>query len=318
MKSLTRRCRQLFVLGVVCLILSMSARPIHAAKEPKKRVAVVEFENKATYSARGMGHLGQGMAEKLVDELIGTGKFIVLERIALDDVIHEQHLDRYAPVSPEIKARLTVAQALIRGVVTDVRVTGKGDGGLRIGKFKIGARGQKVEVQINLRIIDTVTGQILESTTVIGIARKKGINLIANTKKIGAKLGLEQDIPLGKAADKAVAKAVAKIVAGMESFPWQGSIARVSGREIFINAGRQENVEPGLRLRVFEKGADIIDLETNINLGSRDEEIGIVEVETVQGRFSVAKIIEGQGFSAGNLVRPDERPVGPGGEVGWE
>lgn len=42
----------------------------------------------------------------------------------------------------------------------------------------------------------------------------------------------------------------------------------------------------------------------NENLGSLDEEIGVIEVERVEPRFSVAKIIQGQGFAPGNLVRP--------------
>ena len=299
---ISHSCRA--ILCSLALILALEPNPSYAGKEPKKRVAVTDFENRAGYSQ--WGRLGRGMAEKLIEDLIATGKFVVLERIALADVIAEQNLDRLAPIRPDQEARLTQAQALIRGVVTDIEVTSGESGGVKVKRIRIGGKKQKTRVKVNIRIIDTVTGQIIESRTVEGLAQERGLKLISRSKK--SKYGLDYDgkslETVGEAAEEAVAEAVQGIVDGMERIPWQGRIARVSGRQIFVNAGLRENVEPGLRLRVFEQGTELIDPNTNESLGSLDEEIGIIEVERVESGFSLARIIEGQGFASNNIVRP--------------
>ncbi len=295
--------RLLKALGLVGLVFLALPGPGFAGKEPKKRVAVVDFENKAGYRHR-QGDIGDGLTEKLIEALIETDKFIVLERQALKDVLAEQNLKNVATVKPAVLGRLTGAQALIRGVVTHVEVTGGQEGGVRLGKVKVGGNKQKVSVKVNLRIIDTVTGQILESKTVEGTAKKRGGRLQFRSKDVETDLKVEDNVPVGEAADNAVEQAVEKIVAGMEKIPWQGSISRVSGQQIFINAGYQENVQPGLTLRVFEKGVELIDKETNESLGRFDEEIGVIEVQRVEARFSIAQVVQGQGFSDGNIVRP--------------
>ena len=211
-----------------------------------------------------------------------------------------------APVNPEQVARLTTAQALIMGVITNVESDGDdGDGAnTGIGNLNVGIQRQSVTVKVNVRIVDTVTGQILQSKTVEGTAKKRKLNLATAFKGLRFAGKKSAKTPIDEALDDAVEQAVSQIVAGLERVPWQGAIARVSGRQIFINAGGQENVEPGLRLRVFERGKELIDTETNVDLGSLDEEIGLVEVEKVEPKFSVARIVQGQGFAPGNVVRP--------------
>jgi len=292
--------RFLMPLCLAGLALTLFPTAGFAGKEPKKRVAVVDFENEAGYTR--WGDLGGGMAEKLIEALIDTGKFVVLERQALTDVLAEHNLSNVAHVEPVVVGRLTSAQALIRGVITNVEDTDGEEGGFGIGKFRLRGKNQEVSVTVNLRLVDTVTGQILQSKTVEGIAKQRGLQV---RKKNGdGDVKVNRNHPVGKAVDDAVAQAVAQIVDGMESIPWQGSVSRVSGRQVFINAGYQENVEPGLELRVFEKGAEIIDKETNETLGRLDEEIGIIRIARVEPRFSVADVVQGDGFAAGNIVRP--------------
>ena len=169
---------------------------------------------------------------------------------------------------------------------------------------KVGGKAKTAVVKINIRIVDTVTGQIIESATVTGEAKIKEKRFQIDTKKVDTDFTKEARRPISEAADAAIAQAVHDIVDGMDKLPWQGNVSRVSGEQIFINAGAQENVESGLRLRVFERGAELIDPETNESLGSLDEEIGVVEVERVAPRFAVAKIVTGGGFAKGNIVRP--------------
>jgi curli biogenesis system outer membrane secretion channel CsgG len=295
------------VLFVAALGFALVPARGEAAKEPKKRVAVTSFRNEAGYVNSSWGDLGGGMAEKLNAALIETDKFVVLERLDLAAVLDEQNLGNLAPVNPQQTARLTTAQALILGVITNVEEVGEDGASGGLGGTDVGLDREEATVKINIRIVDTVTGQVITSKTITGSAKKRKLKLLSRFPKLkGLRLGgkKETKAPIGEALDDAVEQAVAQVVAGLERIPWQGSIARVSGRQIFVNAGVQENVEPGLQLRVFEKGASLIDVETNIDLGSLDEEIGVIEVEQVAPKFSVARIVQGQGFAPGNIVRP--------------
>ena len=56
----------------------------------KKRIAVAGFENKVRPWWSGHWEIGEGMSEMLVTALVNTGKFIVLERQALEDILKEQ------------------------------------------------------------------------------------------------------------------------------------------------------------------------------------------------------------------------------------
>lgn len=306
--TIPTRARALICLAILLLLAPSLAE---AGKEPKKRVAVYGFENRTAKSnweqrqiQQQMGNLGYAMAEKLMESLNKTGKFVVLDRLALGDVLAEQNLHGTAEAKPGEESRLTSAQAVIRGVITNVEVIGDEEGGLGFKKLNLNFKTNRVSIRLNIRIVDTTTGQVLQSQSVEGVAKKRGAGLSIQTEKLKTGLEGNRTLPLGKAADMAVEKAVEKIVSGMERIPWQGRVARVTGRHVYINAGRQENVEPGLRLRVFQEGARIIDPETNEDLGTRDEEIGIVEVEDVHARFAVAKVTAGQGFARGNIVRP--------------
>lgn len=298
--SITRQ-RLLTTSCIAILVLCLLPTASFAGKEPKKRIAVADFVNEARRVHYQWGDLGGGMAEKLVEALIETDKFVVLERQALADVLAEQNLGNVANVEPAVIGRLTSAQALIRGVITNVEAGDGEEGGTKIGKkYRVNIKNQRVSVTVNLRIIDTVTGQILQSKTVEGIAKIRGLRV---RKSDGSDFKMTRNHPIGKAMDDAIAQAVADIVDGMESVPWQGSLSRVSGRQVIINAGYQENVEPGLELKVFEKGAEIIDKDTNESLGRLDEEIGLIRVVRVEPRFSVAEVVQGQGFTAGNIIR---------------
>ena len=54
---------------------------------PKQRIAVKAFEYKA---ARGSRDIGNGMSDMLADSLFNSGRFIVLEREHIKEVMEEQ------------------------------------------------------------------------------------------------------------------------------------------------------------------------------------------------------------------------------------
>lgn len=274
-----------------------------AGKEPKKRVAVMELENEAGFS-QASKDLGGGLADMLVSRLIETGRFIVLERMALDDVFGEQQLIRDGAVVPEVATRLTSAQVLIRGTITQVEEVAKGGQVLRFKKIRIGHRAEKTRIALNIRLIDVTTGQVLDSRMVYGEAVDRSFIGRIDSDDVSAEADQQISESMGESVDELMVEAVESIVQGMSQIPWQGSVIKVSGREIWVNAGTQENVEPGMELVVYERGEEMIDPETNENLGRMDEEIGLVRIDKTSPRFSIATVVEGEGFARGNIVKP--------------
>src|SRR5688572_24964612 len=56
---------------------------------PKRRIGVVNFENKAPYA---QARIGNTATDILITELVKSGKFIVVERDKMDKILEEQKL----------------------------------------------------------------------------------------------------------------------------------------------------------------------------------------------------------------------------------
>lgn len=118
------------------------------------------------------GGVGRSLTQMLTNELSASGDFTVVERQKLRAVLEEQNLSASGLVSKESSiqiGRLTGAQYLVTGTVTafeeDVETTTSG------GMFRR-ARVQTVSnggyLAVDLRVIDTTTGEISFARTVEG------------------------------------------------------------------------------------------------------------------------------------------------------
>jgi curli biogenesis system outer membrane secretion channel CsgG len=171
----------------------------------KMRVAVMRFENKTGYD------VGQGMRSMLTSALFRTGRFIVVERQMLDDVLLEQRLADTGIVSKETGApigEVEGAQLLIFGTITEFAPAARGL------NTAVGGVAQS-EIAIDIRIVDSRTSRILSTTTVKG----KTSDITLNTgalKYLGASplLNLEvwNNTSTGSAIRLCLDKAVAHIV----------------------------------------------------------------------------------------------------------
>jgi curli biogenesis system outer membrane secretion channel CsgG/uncharacterized protein YraI len=144
---------------------------------PKARVAVSRFSNK-TYKNWYSREIGDGMADQLTTALFNSGRFIVLERQTLNDVLMEQDLARSGRIMQGTGAptgQIEGAELLITGAVTEFEADAGGTrGGLGGGAGNIfGAivgSMQKAHMAIDVRVIDARTSRILAATSVEGTA----------------------------------------------------------------------------------------------------------------------------------------------------
>src|SRR3990167_6751512 len=163
------------------LFLSVSAGDGFCAQF-KKTVAVSRFENST--DTAGQAAVGAAMADQLADALIQSGKFVVIERQTLEDVIAEQDIaasGRAAVSETAQTGKIIPAQILIKGTVSEFEAEiQKGGTGITISGISVGSSKSQAHVAVIVRIIDSTSGQVLDSVRVEGEASAKGMKIGIN------------------------------------------------------------------------------------------------------------------------------------------
>ncbi|MDD5454755.1 MAG: CsgG/HfaB family protein [Candidatus Ratteibacteria bacterium] len=272
----------------------------------KKRIGVAGFENKS--GRGGERALGEGMAEMLTTALHNTGRFIIVERTDLQDILSEQKLQeqgKLVKTTGPATNRLIGAQILIRGAVTEFEASKAGGaGGIAVHGIGIGVGGSVAHVGLDIRIYDTSTGQVLQSHRAVGEAKTTGLAVGGASGDIAFGAAGFSKTPLGEATRKAINNAVNFIVNEMENVPWQSSIVKVdSNNVVYISGGKDMNMSSGNTYTVYGVGEELIDPATGLSLGREESKIGRIQVTSVEEKFSKAKILEGSGFKYGDVVK---------------
>jgi curli biogenesis system outer membrane secretion channel CsgG len=288
---------------------AIAADPLSA---PKKRIGVGKFDAAGSFVAQyGTWDIGGGLAAQLTTALIESGRFIVVERAELASVLREQEMGLQKITSRETTAqagRVTGAQVLVRGSVTEFDQKTGGDG-FRIGLGRasrgagIGVQSSEGVVGIDIRLIDTTTGQVLQSHKVQEKISSSGVAADLNVRQLTFGGDSFNKTELGQATRQAIQKAVALIVASMEPVPWTGRVVDVTGDSVYVNAGAGENIQPGHKMKVSSVVRELIDPASGELLGVEEVSLGTIEVTSVQPRFSIARMPVPFQAKRGDLVR---------------
>lgn len=272
----------------------------------KKIVAVSRFENRTSW--KGQVSLDDGMADQLTDALIQSGQFIVLERQTLGDVMAEQDLaasGRMAKSQSAQMGKLTSAQILVKGTITefDTKTAGSASG-IGVGGFKLKDNREEAHVGLIIRLIDTSTGQVLDSQRVEGKATAGGVGLGVSVGSVSFGTEGFKKTPLGKATQIAIDNAVNHIVNKLKGVPYQGRVIKVSGDDVFLSAGSRNGCAVGDVFSVFGVGEALVDPDTGEQLGAVETKKGTVKVYQVEEKFSKARLESGTtGVEAGDIIK---------------
>ncbi len=323
---MTRFVRRSAVLLVACA-LSLQAQ---AGVGQKMRVAVLDMMGSAlkmqtAQSGMPMGMPGgvtttsvaiappaefaRGLTEMLGTILVKTGRVVVLERTAMQQIDQEQALGAAGKTTKETGAKLGAmlgAQALITGDITGFSYTqssvgGKASGivpGLNVSSSRVTA-----EVIIDLRLIDPTTTELIYSAKGTGKASASGVG--ADFQKADRSWSGNTSIstPLGMASRDALTEAVNNLLKGMPTVAWTGRIIDVRDGVVYVNAAAADGMKVGLQLDVFDVQPALVDPETGKSLGAPEKQIGTIVIDAVQEKFSTAKIVSGDGLARGNVLR---------------
>ncbi len=263
---------------------------------PKKRVAVIRFQDKSAY---GRGRLGGAVQDILTTELAKSDLFILVSRGAdLDLVLDEQDLAKSdiiregtGPKSGEVLG----LNAIVTGAVSQFGVKQKS------ATYLVGAsKTQTAEATVDVRVVDATTGQVVFADSGMGVHEESSTQVLG----IGGTKGYDETLE-GKALRAAISKFIDNLIRQMESLPWSGKVAAVDGDEVTINAGRKTGLVIGDRLRVFGEGREVIDPDTKLSLGRKPgREKGEIVVSDFFGEdAAVCRKVSGEGFAVNDIVK---------------
>ncbi|MFL5296084.1 MAG: CsgG/HfaB family protein [Phenylobacterium sp.] len=306
--------RSLFALGAAALALPAMAQaaPSAAGFGPKKRLAVAKFDAVSSFvGAYGGADAGGGLAAELATALVESGRFLVVERAEAASVLNEQELGARAATSAETAARagqLLGAQILVIGSVTTFEQQAKGGGfSLGIGGADLGgALGRRTirgVLGMDLRLVDTTTGQIVAARTIrTQLKQSSGsIDVVRN----GANLSHEgfRNSVLGEAARDCIQRGVAFIADALRDVAWIGRVSEAMGEQVYIAAGASGGVQVGDRMQITRLAHRVTDPASGEVLGAIEEQLGTVQVAVVKDRFCVASKLSAFQPQRGDLVR---------------
>ena len=254
----------------------------------KKKIVVLDFENKTTYKEE---KIGEAVAKKLSDKLDATQRVIILDENIVSELFKKEGVNFNALSDPLAMKRANQSlgvQAFVFGAVTDVSLLSskKSEGSDEEVSFAT----SKVEV----RLIDASTGNLLK--TLIGRSP------IFGTRETG-------ENSRGKAVLKAIDSGIDEILEGflryLDLLEWSTSIAKMEGDNLYINAGKLSGLRVGDTLEIFEPGREIIHPTTNLSLGWTTGKLkGAIRISDLFGvDAAVGKIFQGQGFIPNDVVK---------------
>ncbi|MEO6259172.1 MAG: CsgG/HfaB family protein [Thermoanaerobaculia bacterium] len=170
-------------------------------------VGVAEFKNE-TSANWWRSDVGKDLAGMLTNELSSTGKFKIVERQKLNHVLDEQDLAESGRISRSTGAKLgklTGARYLVFATVSafDSQTAGTG-GGLSFHGISVGGKKEDAYLAVDLRVVDTTTGEVEFTRTVEGRATNYGMAGSVYRGGWGGSLGKYENTPTGKAIRGAI------------------------------------------------------------------------------------------------------------------
>jgi len=292
------RSTRLALLAALLALVALLIAPLAASAQGGLRysITVTQFENQAGWY--GSYDIGNAWGTVLTDLLNQSGRFIVLgESDMRGAALAEQDLGASGRTAQGSKTpvigQLTPAQILVKGAITHVQHdTSSGKGGIRIKRFRVGGKSAKSEINVTIYMVDSTTGQVLASKSVVGTAKQKGARTGYSGRNWGAAFGGEKNDNLGKAIAYASDRAVEWLISQLPNMPWRGSVVMVKNGRVYINRGSREGVTPGQQF-VVGTSEVIRDPDTGEVLDESVTEIARLQAATVKEKLTICTVVSG-------------------------
>lgn len=253
--------------------------------------------------------IGKGIQAMFVKRIAEQGKFTVVERRMVKEVLKEQDFAQSNRVKRGTGARtgrITGADAILMATITvfgrDDKRRGIGGFGAAwpwagLAKFKWGS--DKFILGVSYRLVDAETTEIIEQGEAKGEAVRKSKGMDAAAYWPGAAGGggftdeqRAAQVIVGEATMDCVDKLAADLNAKEEKIPrnaWdvETRIAEISGNQIYLAAGSNDGVTKCDRFDVFRVVKEILDPNTKEVMDFELKQTGELLVTEVRERVAI-------------------------------
>lgn len=265
-------------LSSILSVIGFAGLALNSVAADKKIPTISVAPTKAQDVAYWQPTMGDGLAQMLVTEFNNLPNFKVLESLALDDLRAERELGEKGEVSADEsvkKGQWKGADYTFKSVVTrfGAKENSYGGGSWLPGVPRVGIRTSENEVQIDWRIIDNATREVVPGASGRASGKEKGTSFNFSSWTGGGFSNNREfrDSALGKATMKAIAdiveqvkkldvgpggrtlaadSAAAEKASALRNV--KGSVQMVDGKEIWVSLGSKNGFQKGDKLKIYK------------------------------------------------------------------
>ena len=221
-------------------------------------------------------YAADNMTEELINVLVNSGTYTVIERSQLDQVVQEMGFESTGMVNPDSAieiGKLSGAQYILVGKVTMADVYNST-------VPLLGIKTLKAKVGLEYRLLDGKTGQILLSNTIED----------QHTEDAITGSDFSDQVVLHKACGD-VAKKVLKEI--QKKNPIVGTVLDIdsSNTVVYVDLGRESGLQVGELLQVYKEGTPIYGTNGEI-ITTRTIELGKIKITEVNDNHSIGKLVD--------------------------
>jgi hypothetical protein len=281
-------------------IASAPSRPLYSPSPSlpffqlgfKKKVGILDFENKTTYKDEQIGEM---VAKKLSDKLESSQRIVVVDSTVVSEMLRREGLKFETLTDPPAmkQANQTLGiQAFAFGTVHDLSLLSP-----KVSETSE-VEAASATLKLEIRLMDASTGNLLKTFI--------GRSPIFGTRETG-------ENSRSKAVLKAIELSLDDIFDGflrqLDLLEWTTTVAKVEGSNLYLNAGKSSGLRIGDTLEVFDPGKEIIHPITNFSLGWTTGQLkGVIRVTDLFGvDAAIGKVVQGQGFNPNDVVKSTVR-----------
>lgn len=251
------------ILLTMCALMFIMTSFAQTEKTLKRKVAIGRFTNETQY-AKGMFYERENdpMRKQALDilssKLAASGKFILLERDGLEELIAESGEDM----------KKIGADYVILGSITKFGRKTEGDKGV-FSETKT----QTVEAGVSVRLVDVSTGMIIYSDEASGFAETSS----KKTMGLGGSAGFDATLS-DKAISAALSQLVENIINKCMDKPWKGYLLAIEDGSYIISGGKSQGIIEGTNFVLYKKGKVVKNPQTGLDVELPGSKMGTLVV----------------------------------------
>ena len=237
----------------------------------KRKVAIARFSNETKYGNNflqdGYGdRIGKQASDILAARLTETNKFIMLERSDFARIQDEVEHGKVAAIN-------VPADYMIIGSVSEFGRKDTSD----VGVFSR-TKKQTAYAKVNIRLVDTKTGQVVFGTEGSGEAASE----VGSTMGLGGRAGYDATLD-DKAISGAITKMIGNVIDKLLDKPWRSYLLSYTNGQYLVAGGKAQGIKINDEFTVFQKGQVIVNPQTGLPLELPGQSVGKIKVVTTLG-----------------------------------